>query len=139
MTNEDNHGQRKYWPFEVPPPEQRSDLHQQEIRFLESALREGYAPYMCAGGNFGAADNERSGLIVVRGRSHWEIVLGSSDAKVASAFVDSFACAAAAVLKWLRGADTADILSCVQDHLALLPGAAHSFVVDAVLKTRSLS
>ena len=138
MADEKSPGERRYWPFEVLPPEKRTEHHQQEIRFLETAQREGYTPYMCAGGDFGAAANERSGLIVVRGRKYWEVVLGTLDAKVASAFVDDFDCAAAAVLDWLRGAATADILSLVENHLVLMPGAAHSFVLDAVPKSPSL-
>jgi hypothetical protein len=136
--HEENYAQRRYWPFEVLPPEMRTEHHHQEIRFLETAQREGYSPYMCGAGDFGAEANERSGLIVVRGRGRWEVVLGTHDAKIAAAFVDGFDCAAEAVLVWLRGAETADILSRVQNHLVLMPGAAHSFVLDAVPKNPSL-
>ena len=90
-----------------------------------------------AAASFGATANERGGLIVVRGRSRWEVVLGVLDTKVASAFVDDFGCAGEAVLDWLRGADAADILSRVESHLVLRPGAVHSFVLDAVLRSRS--
>jgi hypothetical protein len=95
-------------------------------------------PYTCGAGDFGAGDTERSGLIVVRGQRRWEVVLGTHDSRVASAFVDDFDCAAEAVLEWLRGAETANILSCVQHHLVLMPGAAHSFVVNPVRKTTSV-
>jgi hypothetical protein len=78
-------------------------------------------------------------LIVVRGRRRWEIVLGMLDAKIASASVDDFGCAAQAVLDWLRGAETAAILARVQHHLVRMPGAAHSFVVDTVPKRPSMS
>lgn len=139
MTHEKHYGQRRYWPFEVLPPQERTEHHQQEIRFLETAQQEAFTPYMCGAGDFGAAANERSGLIVVRGPRRWEVVLGTLDAKVASAFVDDFECAAGAVLGWLRGAQTADILCRVQTHLVLMPGAAHSFVLDAVPKSPSLS
>jgi hypothetical protein len=138
MTHEENYEPRRYWPFEVLPPEKRTDDHQQEIRFLETAHQQGYAPYMYGVGDFGAGANERSGLIVVRGQRRWEVALGTLDAKIASAFVDDFDCAAEAVLLWLRGVETADILSCVQNHLVLMPGAAHSFVVDAVPKSASV-
>jgi hypothetical protein len=137
MIPEDDDVQRRYWPFDVLPPEQRSEQHEREIRFFETAHREGFHPYLSSPGDFGAAATERGGLILVRGRRRWEVVLGTTDTKIASAFVDDFACAAEAVLQWLRGADTADILSRVQDHLVRLPGAAHSFVLDAVPQTRS--
>jgi hypothetical protein len=39
-------------------------------------------------------------LIVVRGRRRWEVILGVLDTKVASAFIDDFACAGEAVLGW---------------------------------------
>jgi hypothetical protein len=132
MAYEEKDVPRRYWPFEVLPPEQRMEHHEQEIRFLEAAHQEGYMPYLCGAGDFGAAAKERSSLIVVRGRRRWEVVLGTLDAKVASALVDDFDCAAEAVLEWLRGAEIADLLSRVQHHLVLMPGAAHSFVLDAV-------
>jgi len=138
MIHGENDEPRRYWPFEVLPPEKRMEQHQQEIRFLETAQREGYAPYMCGAGDFGATANERSGLIVVRGRRRWEVILGMLDAKVASAFVDDFDCAAAAILDWLRGAETAIILARVQRHLVRMPGATHSFVLDALPKSPSL-
>ena len=137
MTHEGNDEQRRYWPFEVLPPEKQTEQHRQEIHFLETARQEGYAPYLCGAGDFGASAKERSGLLVVRGRRRWEVVLGALDAKVASAFVDTFDCAAEAVLEWLRGADVAEILSCVQSHLVVMPGAAHSFALNAVPQTVS--
>lgn len=130
MSHEESSGQRRYWPFEVLPPEKRTPQHQQEVRFLETAQQEGYTPYTCGAGDFGAETNERSGLIVVRGRRRWEVVLRTLPGKVASAFVDDFDCAADAVLEWLRGAQAADILSRVQHHLVMMPGAAHSFVLS---------
>jgi hypothetical protein len=137
MNHEENYPQRRYWPFEVLPPEKQTQQQKQEISFLETAHGEGYQAYMCGAGDFGATANERGGLIVVRGRRRWEVVLGVLDTKVASAFVDNFGCAGEAVLEWLRGADVADILSRVESHLVLMPGAVHSFVLDAVPKGRS--
>src|SRR3989442_15258706 len=121
MTHEDHYGQRRSWPFEVLPPEQQTAQHQREIRFLETAHRQGVAPHMCGAGDFEAAADERSGSIVVRGRKHWEVILGILDAKVASAFVDDFDCAADAVLGWLGGAEAAEILGRVEDHLVRMP------------------
>ena len=137
MTDQENYPQRRYWPFDVLPPEQQTEQHKQGITFLESAHREGCQAYTCGAGDLGATANERGGLIVVRGRRRWEVVLGVQDTKVASAFVDDFACAGEAVLDWLRGADAADILSRVENHLVLMPGAVHSFVLDAVPRSRS--
>jgi len=137
MTDEVNYQQRRYWPFEVLPPEKQTEEHKQEISFLESAHRQGYQAYTSGAGDFGATVNERGGLIVGRGLRRWEVVLGLLDTKVASAFVDDFDCAGEAVLEWLRGADAADILSRVESHLVLMPGAVHSFVLDALPKSRS--
>jgi hypothetical protein len=127
-------GPRRYWPFAVVQPEQ----HREEMRFLETAYREGYAPYLEGAGDFGAGAAERSGLIVVRGRKRWEVILGAMDAKIASAFVDDFRCASDAVLQWLRGTEIAEILAQVQNHLVLMPGGSHSFVLDAVPKNPAL-
>src|SRR6266404_6061680 len=55
------------------------------------AHRAGYQAFTCGAGDF-------------------------QDTKVASAFVDDFACAGEAVVAWLHGADAADILSRVENH-----------------------
>jgi hypothetical protein len=129
--------ERRYWPFDVLPTEELSEEHRREIRFLETAFREGYHPYRFGAGDFGVAAAERGGFILVRGRTRWEVVFGTKDTKVASAFVDDFDCAAEALLQWLRGADAAHVLARVQYHLVCLPGAAHSFVLDAVSQSRA--
>ena len=137
MFLQENYEPKRYWPFEVLPPEKRTEQHERELRFLETAHRGGFKAYMSGAGDFGATADERSSLIVVRGRNRWEVVFGTLDAKVASAFVDDFECAAEAVLDWLRGGEAADILSRVQSHLVRMPGAVHSFVLDAIPKSRS--
>jgi hypothetical protein len=137
MTPEANDRPRRYWPFEVLPPEERTEQHQQEIRFLETAYQRGYQPYLCGAGDLGASTAERWGLIVVRGRRRWEVVLGTRDAKVVSAFVGNFDGAAEAALAWLGDAGAPDILARVQNHLVQMPGAAHSFVLEAVPTSRS--
>jgi hypothetical protein len=134
MIREKTGEQKRYWPFEVLPPEERTEQHEREIRLLEATHRRGYSPYSCVAGDLGATAEGRGGLIVVRGRGRWEVILGTAEARIASAFVNDFDCAAQAVLEWLRGADAADILSCVQGHLVRMPGAAHSFVLDAVAR-----
>jgi len=136
MIHEENSAAKRYWPFEVLPPEQRTEQHQHEIRFLEMAHQRGHTAYACGAGDFTATADERGGLIIARGRSRWEVVLGTSEAKIASAFVDDFDCAAEAVLDWLHGADAANILSHVQSHLVRMPGAAHSFVLDVAPSCR---
>ena len=138
MPKEVNNEPRRYWPFHVLPSDKQTPLHQVELHFLETAYRKGYRPYTCGAGDFGAATKDRTALIVSRGRGRWEVILGLGDAKAASAFVDDFACAADAVLEWLAESRTADILARVQDHLVTMPGAAHSFVVDAVPKIPAL-
>ena len=40
IAMEDN--QHQYWPFAVLPPDEQTDLHRQEIRFLEAAYQAGY-------------------------------------------------------------------------------------------------
>jgi hypothetical protein len=103
--------EEQYWPFDVLPEDQQSPLHRQEIRFLETAYREGYKPYTFGAGDYGAGAEERSGLILVRGRKRWEAVLGKGDAKVGSVFLEDFDRAAEAVLEWLRGKEAFQMLA----------------------------
>jgi hypothetical protein len=123
---------KRDWPFEVLEPDHRTELQERELKFLQTAHREGFQPYTFGAGDFGAGTRVRTGLILVRGRKHWEVVLGTSATKIASAFVDDFDSAAQGALQWLRGAEVADVLSCVEAHLVRMPGAAHSFVLDAL-------
>ena len=46
--------ENRYWPFDILPPERRSEQHDREIRFLETADREGYRPYLFGAGNLGS-------------------------------------------------------------------------------------
>lgn len=128
MNQEANYGQMLRWPSEVSP-ERKAQLHEREVRFLEAACQEGYTPYLYQPGDLGAAANERTGSIIERGRKAWEVVLGRAEERALSAYVDDFDCAAEAVLGWLRGAETADILPRLQGHLVKMPGASRSFVV----------
>ena len=59
--------ERKYWPFDVIPPEQRSLLHQQQIDFLETAYREGFRPHTFGSENFGASAGNRFADLIFRG------------------------------------------------------------------------
>src|SRR5262249_41978077 len=101
MTLQENRSGRTNWPFEVRPPDQRTETQERELRFLQAAHQEGFRPYTFDAGNLGAAADDRAGLILVRGRKRWEIVLGTPETRIASAFVDDFACAADSVLHWL--------------------------------------
>jgi hypothetical protein len=109
---------KKYWPFEVLPTEERTAQHKSEIRFLERANREGYEVY-ADGSDYGAdAADGRAALLIFRGRGGcWEVVLSVQNEKNASAIFDDFTCASEAVLQWLRGEDAAGILSEAGEHL----------------------
>ncbi len=110
-----------YWPFDVLTPERRTEQHDQEIGFLETAHREGYRPYRFGAGNFGATRNGWGGLILVRGRRRWEVRLGIADELALSAHLDDFRPAADAVLLYLGGAETAAILEQIGGHLIVDP------------------
>ena len=43
----------RYWPFPVLPPDRRTELHQQQITFLEAAHGAGYRPYVFGVDNYG--------------------------------------------------------------------------------------
>jgi hypothetical protein len=108
--------QKRYWPFNVVTSGQRSEEFQKETGFLETAYQAGYKPYLFGSQNFGATAEEKSGEIIHRGcqRRHWEVFLSPFGL---SAHLDDFACAAEAVLCWLRGIAGAEILERIRPHL----------------------
>jgi hypothetical protein len=99
------------------------ELHRQEIRSLEAAHRAGQNPYTYGAENFGATRGTRGGMIVFRGKKHWEVVLGTVGEVALSADVDDFQCAADAVLPWLDGGSSANVLERVNGHLVRATGA----------------
>jgi hypothetical protein len=111
--------QKRYWPFDVLPPERQTEQHRREIRFLETAYQAGYKPYMFGSQNFGATTGERATEILYRGcrGKHWEVLLGTAEETILSAHVDDFDYAAEAVLRWLRGVEGAEILEHIRGHL----------------------
>lgn len=119
--------QTRYWPFDVLPPEQQSEQHRREIRFLEAAYQAGYRPYVFGSQNFGATAGTRGGIVLWRSSQgkHWELLLGTPDETLLSAHVDDFDCAAEAILSWLRGGDEAGIAERLQDHLLVTPSTPH--------------
>jgi hypothetical protein len=68
--------ENRYWPFSVGPPEKFSDEDRAIVKFLEVAYEAGFEPYDFGMNNYGAtAENDRTGEIIRRGRSRWEIFL----------------------------------------------------------------
>jgi len=102
MADDDDSTERRYWPFSVLPASEQTTQHRNEIAFLERAYRERFMPYTCAGGDIGAGNRELGGLILVRGRNRWEVVLWNSEGKGPSEFVTDFPTAGETLLKWLR-------------------------------------
>jgi hypothetical protein len=97
----------RYWPFDVLPPERRTEQLDHEIAFLEEAYRAGFKPYVFGiGDDFGAsASDGREGEIIRRGKKRWELRLFERDVRVVDTYLDNFGCAADAVLKWLSGTE----------------------------------
>lgn len=123
--------ERRYWPFDVIPPERQTERHRAEIRFFQGAHEKGYRPYvegLCFGA---AAEGGRNGLIVVRGLTvgRWEVILWAPNGTGLSAYLDDFDCAADAVLRWIDGDDAAAILEGIQTHLVVMSGTKRSFTV----------
>ena len=121
--------QKRYWPFEVLPPDSQTEEQKCQVRFLEAAYQEGYKPYMEPLGNFGATAGERGGMIVFRGRKHWEMLLGTTEETAVSAHLDDFCAAGDAVLLWLRGRDGAEVVDRVRDHLVVTRATGPGFVL----------
>jgi hypothetical protein len=111
---------KKYWPFDVLPPEQQTELHKSQIRFLRIAYDKGFCPYD-DGLEWGATGcGGITGLILQRGSSRlwWgEIIWCEADERSGSDYVDNFDCAADAVLRWLRGQTLEEIMAVIRDHI----------------------
>jgi hypothetical protein len=120
--------EKRYWPFDVLPPERRSEQHRREIGFLETAHQAGYKPYVFGSQNFGASAGERTGEIVYRGcrGRHWEVNLCPFGL---SAHLDDFDSATEAVLGWLRGLGGGEILEHIRGHLFINMATAPGFVL----------
>jgi hypothetical protein len=114
----------QYWPFEVLPLGERTEHHQHVIDFLEEAFREGYRPYVFHGSNYGGSTQSgRVGEIIHRGANrYWEVLLGVGDEAAISFFLDGFVSAGEAVLRWLRGDESASILDQLRDRIVAKPG-----------------
>jgi hypothetical protein len=117
-----------YWPFEVLPLEERTELQRKEIRFFEDAFREGFKPHLWHGEYRASSNTGREGWIIWRGRrrenepTQWEVRLFANQSKlVASFWLDEFDYVSHAMLEWLRGAETTDILSKIGGHLVKGP------------------
>jgi hypothetical protein len=122
---------QKYWPFEVLPPDQRTDHHKKVIRFLEEAFSAGFKPYMF-GNNFGASTDVRIGEMIHRGVDrYWEIILTLGEERCASFYVDGFAQAGEAIMRWLRGDEVGHIRSYIQQYIVDKPGKRQSRKEDA--------
>jgi hypothetical protein len=131
MTKEQNHGQNRYWPFEVLPQEQQTAQHEREVRFLETAYLDGFNPYVFGSENFGATAEKRGGVILYRGSrgKHWEVLLGTVEKTILAAHLDDFDYAAEAVIRWLRGVEGAEILEHIRGHLFIDRVTAPGFVL----------
>ncbi len=109
----------QYWPFEVLPPDRRTEADETVIRFLETAHRAGYRPYRFGSENYGATIGGRHGAIFHRGRKgrRWEIDLGMPGESSFSAHLDDFGEAARALLLWLGGADASAVFEQIRGHI----------------------
>jgi len=114
----------KYWPFDVLPPEQRTDLHWQEIRFLDAAFQEGFKPFEQTTGEYIATSPRgREACIIFRGRGRrggigqWEVWLDEPETQFIKLWVDDFEYAGGLILEWLRGNDVTAILAASGGHI----------------------
>ena len=107
----------RIWPFAVPDPSARTPLQSQEVGFLEASYLDGFSPFVAWPNNYHAASPEgRTGSIVQRGRSTWEVVLCEAEVRRMSAYLKRFEVAAEGVLSWLRGNDLMPVVDGIRPH-----------------------
>lgn len=133
-----------YWPFAVLPPEERTELHRQEIQFFETAFHEGFRPCESLGVYKACSDEGREGWIIDRGRvrpsgpGRWEVRLVIPSTELDTMFwVDDFDCAANSVLQWLRGIDASMALAAAAGHYIKEPSTVFVKFHDLALNRRS--
>ena len=120
----------RYRPFAVLLADQRTELHQQQINFLEGAFREGFRPHTFGSENFGATSVDRVGYIIRRTRRFWELMVSSPVEGRLQAYVCGFDMNAEAVLRWLRGAELCSILEFVRPFLVPAGGRSSGFSLE---------
>ena len=78
--------ERKYWPWDVLPPEARSDFHSALILLFETTFRSGHAPYIEGAETllgFGSNDRRAAEYVYRGGRQrYWEPWLIDRDASI---------------------------------------------------------
>jgi hypothetical protein len=97
-----------YWPFPVLPPEQRTEQHQKEVRFLEDAHRAGFRPCKFADGEYRIESGDgRTAWVIARGRlrggvgTRWEVWLNDGIERITSNWADGFDSATTPALDWV--------------------------------------
>ena len=118
----------RYWPFKVLPYEERTQLHHQQLKYLENAYLKGFKPYMFFTENFASSSSNRAAFIVRRTRQFWELKLTASSEQGISAYVSGFEVCAEAELKWLQGDDHAGDLEFVRPSLVAVGSRSSGFV-----------
>jgi len=110
IAAQDSHDER-VWPFDVPPVTEQTYHDVRAIEFLNAAHAAGSKASLFGPGHFGAQSEPigRGGIIFVRGRQRWEVVLGTGEETTVSVLTSEFDAAARAVLDWLAGESPEDI------------------------------
>ena len=113
----------RIWPFDVPPVEDRTYHDARAIEFLDAAHGAGGTAYMFGPGNFGARSEQsgRGGIIMLRGRGRWEVVLGTTQETAVSLLTGEFDAAARAVLDWLAGESAEQVKTRLRSQIAPEP------------------
>ena len=109
MTNMDN--EERYWPFDILPRHELTDLGKKKLDFLERGYQAGYKPYEVRS-SFGATGPQgRTAFICHRGGDRqWEVKLGEGgDESVASRWSTDFAVCTTWASLWLEGKPLAEV------------------------------
>jgi hypothetical protein len=107
----------KFWPFPIDPGCGLTREHSEEIRFLDSALRDGLIPSVHSFGfTVRSPDKDREAQVIRRRPSidWWELILFDQDpapTMTMSGFVTGFATITTLAMQWVRGADADEMRS----------------------------
>ncbi len=123
---------KTYWPFDVRPESERSDLENKKIKFLESALLHGCRSFKLGSDNYGAEKGERMGELVWRGRKFVEVQFLEKFRPKLEAYVDirAFDIAGECVIEWANGQAVQDLLESLKPYLYRPSGAHKTFRLE---------
>jgi hypothetical protein len=118
----------RVWPFQTSKQDIQKFGIAEKIAFLEGSHAKGFEAYwMPQGYEYGANTQSRSGCTVqLIYESIWELILKENSNRRLTAFTDNFQIAGQAIISWLSGQSSENILENIDKYLIVPPELSYS-------------